>query len=408
MKKTLLIAKNELVNTVLRPSFLIMLFALPLFMIVVMWISMGGIENPGNPAMQILMGDMTKSVEGIVDQSGIVRTIPAADAEAFRLYPDEQAAQTAVASGEISSYFVIQPDYLTSGRVLNYRPDFNPLGGTTNSAALKKLIAVNLLPDQPDLVNRSVDLINRTRETIDQATTVDRGSFLAFILPYIVTLLLYSTIFGSSQYMLNSVTTEKQNRVIEILATSVSPTQLMIGKITALGLAGLLQSVIWFGTAFAVYRYFGSTGLDFSGVNLAPGFFAGLLFYFAAGYLLYASLMDAVGALVSNVKEASQVTFVIIIPLIIPLMFTNEIGTNPDGFFTLLLSLFPLTSPVTMPSRMVISQVPIWQIAASAGLLLLTVWLLFKAAAGIFRAQNLLTGQALTAKSLFLAIIGRR
>ena len=69
MKKTLLIAKNELVNTVLRPSFLIMLFALPLFMIVVMWISMGGSENPGNPAMQILMGDMTSA--RIVDQSGV-------------------------------------------------------------------------------------------------------------------------------------------------------------------------------------------------------------------------------------------------------------------------------------------------------------------------------------------------
>ena len=117
--------------------------------------------------------------------------------------------------------------------------------------------------------------------------------------------------------------------------------------------------------------------------------------------------MAGVGALVPNLREASQATTVMIIPLIIPLIFISAIIGDPNGPLAVGLSLFPLTAPVTMMTRLAAGNVPIWQPALAAGLLAVTAVLIVRAVAGMFRAQILLSGQAFNLRRFFVALAGR-
>ncbi len=407
MKKLLLIAQNELIYTLSRKSFWIAMFAVPLFSFFITWISFIGSANENSSVPSVFNDPVVLMQKGVVDQSGLVKTVPAEFDGVLNLYPDMDAANAAVAAHEIQSYYVIAPDYLASGKVQFYRADFNPVSGWEDSDSLNRLMAMNLLPDRPEIVERSGVLMNRTREQTGTQRTQDPESMVSFFLPYVIMLLLYITIFGSASYLLNSVTNEKQNRVIEILAVSVKPTDLMIGKVLALGLVGLVQTVFWALSGWSAFKLMGLNGFDFSSLKLTPVFMLITFAYYILGYLLYAGLMAAAGALVPSVKEASQITFLMVVPLVIPLMFINIIVADPDGVFMSVLSIFPFTSPVSMPSRMAMAHVPFGHQALSLILLAATVAFVLRSAAGVFRASNLLTGKAVNLKVFLQAMFGR-
>jgi len=126
--------------------------------------------------------------------------------------------------------------------------------------------------------------------------------------------------------------------------------------------------------------------------------------FFTLGYFLYATIMAGIGALVPNLKEASQATFLVIIPAVIPLMMVSAIVSQPSDTLPVVLSLIPFTASSTIMTRLVVSTVPAWQIIVSIGLLILTIILLIRAVAGMFRAQHLLTGKKFS-PSLFLRVL---
>jgi ABC-2 type transport system permease protein len=148
-------------------------------------------------------------------------------------------------------------------------------------------------------------------------------------------------------------------------------------------------------------------------LNLPPGFqlptsilvWGGL--FFILGYAVYASLMAGVGALVPNLREASQATTVMVIPLVIPLVFMSTLINESNGGLAVGLSMFPLTSPVAMMTRLAAGAVPVWQILLSAVILAVTALLVLRAVAGMFRAQTLLTGQSFSMRNFMLALAGK-
>jgi ABC-2 type transport system permease protein len=194
---------------------------------------------------------------------------------------------------------------------------------------------------------------------------------------------------------------------MEILMSSVTPRQLLVGKIIALGLVGLLQAVLWVGTGFALLRLGGRTFSLPASFQLPPSFLLWGVIFFLLGYGLYASLMAGVGALAPNLREASQATFAVILPLLIPLMMISVLVEDPNGGIALGLSLFPLTAPVAMMTRLSASQVPPAQLLLSAAFLALTLAVLVRSVAGMFRAQTLLAGQTFDLKRLFGLLAGK-
>jgi len=230
---------------------------------------------------------------------------------------------------------------------------------------------------------------------------------LTFAVPYATMMIFYVAILMSSSLLLNSVSVEKQNRVMEILMSSINPRQLLTGKIVGLGITGLLQTLIWFGTGYTLLRLSGRTFDLPPGFELPPSILVWGIVFFLLGYAVYASLMAALGALVPNLKEGSQSTLVVIWPAIVPMFLISILIEQPHGALATGLSLFPLTAPMTMMLRLSVGGVPWWQPPLAAGLLLLTVYFILRAVARVFRAQYLLSGQTFSVKRYFAALLGR-
>ena len=408
MEKMLLVLKNEFRVVVLRKSFFLTLILVPLIGTVIFAIfgSIGG-TDPTSAIGRIISSPEEVKPEGLVDQSGLIQSMLEGMEADLIQFPDEAAANQALQAGQIGSYYILPPDFLQSGEITYLRTDFNPLGGMDRSGNLFAIIRHNLLIDDPQLLERVNQPYNLEVTYTSQQPVRDSGSFLSFLVPYIVTMLFYMVILSSASMMLNSITTEKENRVMEVLMTSITPTQMLGGKIIALGLAGLLQTAVWMGYGYLVMVLSRSSVPELATFIITPALLVWGVVFFLLGYAVYGALMSGVGALVPNLREASQATTIMIIPLVIPLFFINTLAEKPNGPISLVLSLFPLTSPITMMARLSTAIVPWWQLAISIALLAATAYLLIRAVAGMFRAQRLLSGQAFNMKLFFNALRGK-
>ena len=233
-------------------------------------------------------------------------------------------------------------------------------------------------------------------------------SVVAWIIPYTVTFLLYMLIMSSSSLLLGNISKEKENRVIEVLLTSVTPRQLLTGKILGLGILGLGQALLWLGTSYLLFNKSGQVFQMAAQINIPFSFLAWSIIFFLLGYAVYASLMAGLGAMAPNLREASQATFVVMLPLMIPLVFASSIfAEDPHGPIATILSLFPLTAPVAMVTRwfrvVCHGGIPGWQPCSP--------WerrsLSYAAVANMFRAQSLLAGKGFNVKLYLQALVGK-
>lgn len=408
MNKMLLVLKNELRTVVLRRSFFLTLFLVPVIASLVFAIfATIGEDEPTSMIARLVSSPEKVKIEGMVDHSGLIQSMPEGMEKSLIRYPDEAAAGAALQSGQIAAYYIIPADFLTTGHVSYLRTDFNLLGGSSQSSPIHHLIRYNLLAGEPQLLARVEKPYTLEVTYISQQPVRDTGDFLNFLVPYIVTMLFYMVILTSSSMMLSSITNEKENRVMEVLMTSVTPTELLAGKIIALGLAGLLQTVVWSGYSYLMLVISRGGTPELGSFQISPILLVWGVVFFLLGYGIYAALMAGIGALVPSLRETSQATTIIILPLLIPLFFINTLAEKPNGPISMFLSLFPFTSPITMMARLSSANVPWWQLGISIALLLVTVYLLIRAVAGMFRAQRLLSGQTFSMKLFFDALIGK-
>jgi ABC-2 type transport system permease protein len=410
MSRTLLVLKHEFYTTIARPSFLFTLVGIPLLGALVFYFVSLANQNQDTSAIvtQIITGPAEVETDGYVDLAGIIQVIPSSIPPGrYVAYPSEAAARSGLEEGEISAYYLIAADYLQSGSLKYIRPDFDLFTAFDSSGEFDWLIQVNLLDGDVQLaalVDGPTDL--ESMPLGDQPER-DAGNLFTFFLPYIVTMIFYIVILGAASLLLNSVTKEKENRVIEILMVSVSPRQMLTGKIVALGLIGLLQTLVWVGMGRFLLSQSGPVFNLPVAFQLPVSFLAWGVVFFMLGYAVYASLMAGLGALVPNLREASQATFVIILPLIIPLFLISILIENPNGTVALVLSLFPLTAPVAMMTRLAAAKLPFWQPLLAALLLVGTSVIVLRAVARLFRAQTLLSGQPFSLMVFFRALLGR-
>jgi ABC-2 type transport system permease protein len=398
MNKVWIVFKTEFINTVTRRSFLITLILVPLLPSLIL----GALSLFGKDDTEIGGTEIPQTasegagIAGYVDLAGIITTVPDWIQEGqLPAFNTTDAARTAIEEGKIQGFYVISQDYLETGSVQYYLRDFNPFSAIGMSGMMDALIEYNLLGADQRLFEIYA---NPTQvEWVDLTPTEEEGrdmsNVASFYVPYGVTLLFYFLTFSSASLLLNSIAKEKENRIMEILMNAMTPRQLLTGKILALGLVGLLQLVVWLGTGLALVNLGGTTLNIPAGLQLSPTLlFWGVLF-FITGYLIYATIMAGVGALVPNLREASQATFMVIIPLLIPLFLASNIIEAPDTTLSLVLSLIPFTATSTIMTRLAVGSVPLWQILTSLVLMIATFIFLIRAVAKMFQTQLLLTGQ---------------
>lgn len=405
MRQILLVAGQELWVNVRRPGYIIMTLLIPVLGLVGLLVA----SLFGGQVGSFFQSQFTptQTAVGYVDHAGVLSVDAAGDASGFVAYPDEASARKALLAKEIDSYFVLQADYLETGTVTVYGVG----GGLSTFAAadsgdLRSFLVESLLVGKVDEATqaRVVDPMNLESVTLDEQgeiNTENPFSWLGdFVLPYIFSILFVITIFTTSGFLLQGVSEEKEGRVIEILLSSISPTQLLAGKILGLGALGLLQVSFWLaagaallGTAMTLFAL--ADVISFSLVTVALG-----LVYFVLGYLLFATLMAVAGSMGTTQRESQQIAGIFSMAAAIPWMVFGILFTNPDAPLAVVLSYVPLTSPVMMLIRLGMSQVPASQIAISLSLLVLGIILSLWAGAKVFRTGLLMYGKRPNLKDL--------
>jgi ABC-2 type transport system permease protein len=410
MHKTILVLKHELITVLTRPSFLFAIFGIPIIGASVFFVAGKMQKEDAAQALlsQLMSGPPTVQAEGYVDQSGIIKNIPA-DVQAGLLvaFPDEASSLQALEEGEISAYYLIPDDYLQTGKIIYIRPDFNPLGSSSQSDLLEWILTVNLLGGDTQIASLVNGPTNTQKISLSAEAQRDENNLLTYFLPYMVMMLFYIILLSTASLLLSSVAKEKENRVMEILMVSVTPRQLLTGKIVGLGIVGLLQVITWVGTGRILLARSGTIFNLPVAFQLPTSFLIWGLIFFLLGYAVYASLMAGLGALVPNLREASQATILVIFPLIIPMFLNSVLINEPQSAISVFLSLFPLTSPVAMMTRLAAGGVPPWQAVLAAVLLAITAVLVVRAVARMFRAQTILSGQPFSRKLFFNTLLGK-
>jgi ABC-2 type transport system permease protein len=408
MRNTMLVIKYEIITTLQKRSFWVLTFVFPVFILL---LSIGTqvlgsreIEKAEEQGSSIEYQANIASGIGIVDHSGLIQEIPNWVPEDFFIkYSEAPGAEADLQAGLLRQYYLIPADFLETGSYMLFDREFQPLRSTNNAEIFEEVI-LEILINQDEL---GLILSNPTRNIqfhqINPSTEPDKENPLTYIVPFATLFIFFFTISTSSGFMLTSVTREKENRTAEILLVSIKPRELMLGKVIGLGCVALFQMGIWMtGAVFSLNK--GSEIFNMaSSYALPPGFFFWGFLFFLLGYLLYASLLGALGALAPNSREGGQFTFLILLPLLIPLWFNVAFTENPNGPIATFLSIFPLTS-ISMMTRITSTVVPIWQILFSLTGLALTTYLIVLLAAKFFQAETLLSFDNLNIKRILNAI----
>jgi ABC-2 type transport system permease protein len=412
MRNIWLVIKHDVGVTVRQRSFWIFTLLVPALLLAVnayTIIERGGLSSTdqdadSQEATSTSLADLPAL--GLVDEADLIAEMPPGiPPDLFVRFPDEAAARAALEAGEIKQYIHLPADYVATGEITVYDQGFQLFSTGENMGVafasnqawiLPYVINYNLVGDQQLLdalqnpVPSALAEFHALHPPAQDDTEIQAmAELVASVMPYIYYFLL---VMGSS-YLMRSVVAEKENRTAEVLLLSLNPLELMIGKMLAMSLVMWLQVVVWVGGGILILDR-GAEVMNMARFTFPPGFLAWALGFLVCGYLLFASVMAAAGAIAPTAREGAQVTWLLILPLMPTLMFGPAFVEDPNGTLSVVLSLFPFSAPSAMVTRLAVAQVPLWQILVSLAGLAATAYLFVVLAARFFRSGNLLSDES--------------
>ena len=390
MNKTLLILKHEFRKILRSKTFIILTLALPLLLILGFGIYKGVQEwhHPAAPEEVKI---------GYVDEIGMFDEYTNQSDVLFVLYQSEDAAKQALLVKEIKEYFIIPPDYLSSGLITRYTMAREAAPSEKTRGQIADFLISNLLSDEvsPQIVERAKTPMLLASIRLDESGEIASGQdvFSSYVLPMVFVVIFMISIFFSSGTLFQSVTEEKENRMIEILLSSVSTRQLLVGKVLGLGASGLIQVAVWFITLEIFAEVASGTIPALSDLSIPASVLAWAVVYFILGYLLFAAIFSGIGSIVPTAKEGQGLSVIFTLPAVLPYYFSYFILTNPTGALSRALTFFPLTSPITAMIRISTKAIAPWEIALSIVIIVTSVVVTMWVAAKLFRVFLLMYGK---------------
>jgi ABC-2 type transport system permease protein len=381
MNKTLLIFNHEFLHTIKRTGFIILALSLPVIALLGIGIFhiTSGIVKPPTEVTRI----------GYVDEAGGFDQFTTQGNITFVRFDTLEAATQALINKNITDYFVIPPDYISEGIIKRYitQREVTPPAATT--AAIENFISSNLLAGKvpASVITRVETPLNLVTTTLTSTGEVasEQGGLTNLIIPGIFSLLLALSLSFSSSYVLQGLGEEKENRLMEILLSSISTRQLIIGKVLGIGAAGLAQIVVWvISIPLLLNLASSSIGGFISTIQLPANFLVLGVAYFVLGYLLFAVLSAGVAAISATVREAQGLAAIFGIFAIAPLWFYSLLMLFPNSPVWVVFSIFPFSAPVLVMLRLGMTGIPVWQLAVSIAVLVLSI------VGGLFLAAKLL------------------
>jgi ABC-2 type transport system permease protein len=335
---------------------------------------------------------------GYVDQmNGFEQYTTQANIKLVR-FETKQEATDALIRKDISEYFVIPQNYLTTGIINRYTIEKQLETPPATASAIKNFLTRNLITGKvPEDVADRVEappniVITRLTETGMVAT--EQGGFGNFIIPAIFSFLLAISLTFYSTYLIQGLGEEKESRLIEVLLSSVSTRQLLIGKVLGLGVAGLMQVIVWLLSA-PLFLGLGSNlfGEFVSSIQLPSNFLILGIVYFILGFLLFASLSAGIGAISPNIRDGQQLSMIYTLFAFLPLWLLSLLLFMPNMPLWTILTIFPITAPIQAMLRLGVSDIPVWELVVSIVVLIVSIIGVLYLTTKIFRVYLLMYGK---------------
>ncbi len=407
-RKVIAIIRREYLQRVRSRWFLIATFGLPL-----LFIGVGVVA--GVLAMRAESASGATQSIGVVDRTGriadflveeLLRDSLLATPLAVPAPTSDEELPARLLESDYTIYLVLPADAVDSHEVDVdlYAKENVPAGRrrTIREAVNRSLVRARLAGAgiegvDPDalLAKASLGVVNVTEEG------GARSQEVAQAISFAITIIFYMVLIFYGQMIVRSVIEEKSSDIVEVMVSSVRPWELMLGKIVGVGAVGLTQMAIW-GLVIAGFGVYGLTagaaalaesGVDLGALGIPVSTIVGVALFLLFGYLLYAGLFAGAGATVSSEHDAQHALLPVIILIIVPFVAAQGVIENPNAGLSVALSLVPFFSPLLMPSRMMVTAVPAWEVGSA--LLLLVVFILLAAwvAGRIYRVGILMKGK---------------
>ncbi len=308
-----------------------------------------------------------------------------------QLFKDESQAAAALRAGEIQHFYIFQADYPQTNQArlvtLKYPKLFSMV-------FFQNYILNALLTDYPSEVRQRILTPPIAQiESVEGNRSADEQNPLSMFGPILISVVAFLTMLSSSGYLLHGVMGEKENRLAEILVSSTSTNQIMMGKTIAYIAVGATQSLlIGLLMILPLALLVLSSGMPVSlGLDLHQ---AGLiLLIMFPSILMLCLLMASIGAFVYDPKEAGLFSILVTLPASIPYFLIPLLISNPNSFLAVAMSVFPLTAPLTLLLRLASTQMPVWQLAFGIVELFLCAFLSVWIAGRAFRVGMLRYGR---------------
>jgi ABC-2 type transport system permease protein len=408
MKKMLLVVRREYLDRVKKKSFLIGTILGPVLMGLMIFA----------PALIFRLSPDTQTTVSVVDLTGVVYeqmeasltdTLDSGElkfrlrehkAEEIGLDEAKRVLNLEVEEDAIDGYLVIPADIIESGKATYYGKRVGDIKSNDNlERALSKVIIGMRLSSEGleySKVKGLVENVNLETMQVTEDGAEKRGGFdFVFMSSFLFIMMLYMTILMWGVAVQRSIIEEKNNRVIEVLLSSLRPEDLLFGKIFGVGAVGMTQYAIWglFGTIMTAY------GLTMGGpvAELAGNFsFATLGFfilYYLLGFLFYATMFAGIGSVCNTDQEAQQMQTPVVLCLVFTILLPMLVIQRPDSTFATVISLIPFFTPIVMFMRINVLMPPAWQIVLSIVMMVLAIRFSGMLAAKIFRTGILMYGK---------------
>lgn len=396
MREIITMARYEYLRHVRRRGFVVTALVMPL-VLVALFVVIGLVASNSRAETSL----------GFVDQTGRFANIDLTqiDGEPVDIpmtrFANEGEGLAAVEAGQVSAVVVVPPAYNHDGTVRVLGP--KALGDSARDQVrdILRQALVTAVPGETQA--RFAEPVDLRLRTLGSNREVDSSNILLFMLPYVIAVLFLITTFTTSGYLLQALADEKEDRVMEILATTLRPSQMMAGKIIGLSGVGLTQMTAWVAWAVAGLLAIPVARRFLSELQLPWGILMLSLAFFLLGYLLVAAIYAAIGAAVTNPQEGQQFAAPVSLLVVSPLWLVVVILAQPNSTLAVILSLIPLTAPITMLLRLPLTSIPAWQLLLSLTLLALSAIGMMFLAARVMRIGMLRYGKRLSLKELVRA-----
>ena len=404
-KRTLAIIKRELKMKLFSKSFILMTLLVPLFMIGIFSIqyfvqSMAGEQRSD----LIIISDSDEILNKVQNEIFLTSAFKSGDlttrtekTELSEFTSKLNKIKPDIIAQRITGVVFIPSTSLQSKGVKYYstNPNNSSLFYKIKPAINKALVEIyfsakQLTPDQINFARKDVE-INGFRVSSDEKVAEEGyGNRIAMVL---FSFLLYMALIFSGSMTMNAVVEEKSNKIVEVLLSSASSTELMAGKILGTVIVEVLQMAIWLSPIVLLI----STSWFFIPPEFMPQMSIGFILYFLFNYTLalitYVALYATVGAIFDNPQDAQSGVWPLLMLIMIPFFIALGMESNAQSGLAQIASLSPFASLIVMPSRMILVEVPFWQILLSCAINIVVLIGIFKLAGKIYRIGILLTGK---------------